>query len=149
MNRLAKRASIALCACLLAGLTVSAGAEPPAQIVDTISSKQFASKRSGEILVDVREPGEWAATGLPTDGIGISVSRIDFVAAVLQAAGGNKSQPVAVICRSGARSSKAAQLLADAGFTHVTNIGDGMMGNETVGEGWQAAGLPTAACKVC
>ena len=45
------------------------------------------------------------------------------------------SAPVAVICRSGMRSGRAAKLLAGAGFTDVSNVRGGMMA-------WTAANLP-------
>jgi hypothetical protein len=37
---------------------------------------------------------------------------------------------------------KAAEQLSAAGFTKITNIGDGMIGREGVGKGWLAATLP-------
>jgi rhodanese-related sulfurtransferase len=80
---------------------------------------------------------------MPADSKGVTLQRPDFVDAVLAELGGDRTRPVAVICRSGSRSVKAAEQLSNAGFTHVTNIGDGMMGREGVGQGWLAAKLPT------
>jgi rhodanese-related sulfurtransferase len=108
----------------------------------TVSSEAFARSSDGVTLIDVREPSEWAQTGAPAGAKKISISRPDFVEAVLQAAGGDKSKPVAFICRSGTRSVRAAEQLAAAGFTRITNIGDGMVGREGVGKGWLAANLP-------
>ena len=45
-----------------------------------------------------------------------------------------RDRDVYVICRSGARSARAAQALAGAGWTTL-NVADGM-------QGWQAAGRP-------
>lgn len=141
-----KRALIALAAVLLAGPALadpqSAGA---ASGFTTVSSEAFHSNRGGALLVDVREPSEWAQTGMPMDAVGISVSRSDFVAEVLKASGGDKSKPVAVFCRSGSRSVKAANALVEAGFTNVTNVGDGWIGREGVGAGWGASDLPKQA----
>ena len=50
-------------------------------------------------------------------------------------AGEDTSRPVAVICRSGMRSGRAAKQLAQAGFTDVSNVRGGMMA-------WTAAKLP-------
>jgi rhodanese-related sulfurtransferase len=140
-----KRALIAALAALLPGL-VSAPAVAQTQAAKpaftTVSSEAFASNRGGAVLIDVREPSEWAQTGMPKDSIGISVSRADFVDEVLKASGGDRSKPVALICRSGSRSVKAANALLDAGFTNVTNVGDGWIGREGVGAGWDAANLP-------
>jgi rhodanese-related sulfurtransferase len=94
------------------------------------------------MLIDVREPSEWAQTGVPAGAQRISISRPDFIDAVLQAVSGDRSRPVALICRSGSRSVRAAEKLAAAGFTRVTNVGDGMIGREGVGPGWLAANLP-------
>ncbi len=135
---------------LLAGLIASpAFADPQtagsAPAFTTVSSKSFAANPGGAVLIDVREPSEWAQTGVPKDSVGISVSRPDFVAEVLKAAGGDKSKPVAVFCRSGNRSVKAANTLLEAGFTNVTNIGDGWIGREGVGAGWGPLNLPKQA----
>jgi len=120
-----------------------AQAQQAAAPFKTISSAAFEADRGGAVLIDVREPAEWAQTGMPRDSVGIPVSQSDFVDQVLKAAGGDKSKPVAVICRSGARSVKAATALTDAGFTNVTNVGDGWIGREGVGAGWAASGLPS------
>lgn len=51
-------------------------------------------------------------------------------------------------CQVGGRSAQAAQLLADAGFTNVSNVLGGLGGardqmtGQTRAEGWAAAGLP-------
>jgi rhodanese-related sulfurtransferase len=111
--------------------------------VKTVSSEAFITAPAGAMLFDVREPGEWTETGVPADAKQISISRSDFVDAVLAEVGGDKTKPVALICKSGSRSIRAAERLAAAGFTQVTNVGDGMMGRDGVGKGWLAANLPT------
>jgi rhodanese-related sulfurtransferase len=108
----------------------------------TVSSEAFVSSKDKATLIDVREPAEWAETGVPQGAATISISRKDFVDAVLAKVGGDKSAPVALICRSGNRSAKASEALTTAGFTNVTNVGDGMLGRESVGKGWLAAMLP-------
>jgi rhodanese-related sulfurtransferase len=47
-----------------------------------------------------------------------------------------------VICKSGARSATASQLLDDAGFTHIYNVLYGFEGNFPGMLGWMASGLP-------
>ena len=134
-------AAIALLSSLMIAPAQAQTASAPA--FTTVTSEAFSANRGGALLVDVREPSEWAQTGMPKDSLGISVSRPDFVAEVLKATGGDKSKPVAVFCRSGARSVKAASALVEAGFTNVTNVGDGWIGREGVGAGWGASKLPT------
>jgi rhodanese-related sulfurtransferase len=50
-------------------------------------------------------------------------------------------------CQSGGRSQRAAEILAQAGYTDVTNVRGGFGGardraGQVVVQGWQAAGLP-------
>ena len=139
------KASCLAAALLASGVALPASAQTsslaPAPFATT-SSEVFAASPSRATLVDVREPSEWAQTGVPSSANRISISRPDFVDAVLQAVNGDKSRPVAVICRSGSRSVRAAEQLAAAGFTSVTNVGDGIIGREGVGKGWLAANLP-------
>ncbi|MAB11403.1 rhodanese-like domain-containing protein [Hyphomonas sp.] len=97
----------------------------------------------GEIVVlDVRTPTEWAMTGLPRDSHGINVKDRDFVAQARGAVLGDLDHPIAVICRTGQRSSEAASVLEKAGFTHVFDIKEGMLGKEGAGDGWLKRGLP-------
>jgi rhodanese-related sulfurtransferase len=136
-----------LIALLVAVAAPRAFAEPPQSStpqssVRTVSSAVYAKATGGATLIDVREPAEWSDTGMPADAHGVPVSSPDFIKRVLAEVGGDKSKPVAVICRSGSRSTRAAGQLAAAGFTNVTNIGDGMIGNPNVGAGWVGSGLP-------
>jgi rhodanese-related sulfurtransferase len=66
----------------------------------------------------------------------------------LKEKGLTKNDPVVLMCRSGDRSSRAANLLADLGYTRVYSVVDGFEGsiNEKTGKrdvgGWRNAGLP-------
>ena len=78
----------------------------------------------------------------------------DFVqeaVARLQAKGLTRSDPVILICRSGDRSARAADLLAGAGFTQVYSVVEGFEGDlaksgprvgQRVVNGWKNADLP-------
>lgn len=112
--------------------------------VRTLTSAEYAAGPSST-LIDVREPAEWIATGVPAGAKTISLSNPDFVAAVEVELGSDKTRPVAVICRAGNRSVRAADALAAAGFTNVTNIADGMLGRDDVGPGWLGSNLATQA----
>ena len=48
-----------------------------------------------------------------------------------------KNEPVYLICHTGNRSKKAAQMLVDAGFPQAITVAGGT-------EAWKAAGLPMA-----
>jgi rhodanese-related sulfurtransferase len=134
---------------LAAGLLAIVGLAAPALAqtagLKTVSSEAFSAAPGGATLIDIREPKEWAETGVPKDARLVASSRGDFVEAVLAELGGDKSKPVALICRSGARSLKSSERLVAAGFTNVINVGDGMIGRDGVGKGWTAAGLATRA----
>lgn len=143
MGTLARLFSQTGLAALLAAFASGAGqAQQPATpatiapAIKSVPSVQFHATRGATTLIDVREANEWDETGLPAGARGVSLSCPNFIDGVLREAGGDKSKPVAVICRSGARSTKAAAMLSAAGFTNVTNVNDGMMG-------WAKAGLPT------
>jgi rhodanese-related sulfurtransferase len=66
----------------------------------------------------------------------------------LKEKGLTKNDPVVLMCRSGDRSSRAANLLADLGYTRVYSVVDGFEGpiSEKTGKrdigGWRNAGLP-------
>jgi glyoxylase-like metal-dependent hydrolase (beta-lactamase superfamily II)/rhodanese-related sulfurtransferase len=81
-------------------------------------------------VLDVRRPGEYAsghvpgAVSIPLDRLEAEVDRLD------------RSQPTAVICAGGYRSSAAASLLLRHGFLDLYNVIGGT-------SAWVAAGLPT------
>lgn len=69
------------------------------------------------------------------------------VDAAVARAGADKSTPIFLICRSGARSATAAKKLIEAGYTSVWNLIEGFEGDKSkAGErtvnGWRNAGLP-------
>lgn len=137
----------------------------------------FAMKRElghGAYFVDVRTRYEVAYVGLPTvvdanipyvehpedapwdDKAGrfkLDVNS-DFgpeLARRLQAAGLGKDAPVLLICRSGDRSARAANLLSQLGYTKVYTVVDGVEGDavaagekkgQRILNGWKNAGLP-------
>jgi rhodanese-related sulfurtransferase len=82
-------------------------------------------------LLDVREDDEWAAGHAP-DAVHIPLGQLGGRTAEIP-----QDQIVYVICRSGARSARAAQALVGAGWQAV-NVAGGM-------QDWAAAGRPMAA----
>lgn len=71
----------------------------------------------GAVLVDVREPGEYAAGHVP-GALSIPMGRLPQRAEEL-----DRSAPVHVICASGNRSSAMADVLAGAGFEAINVAG--------------------------
>lgn len=86
-----------------------------------------ALQARGAVLVDVREDDEWIAghapdaVHVPLGGVGEAVSRF-------------MGREVLMVCRSGARSGRAAETLGAAGVD-VRNVSGGM-------SAWASAGLP-------
>jgi len=75
-------------------------------------------------VIDVRTPGEHASDGHLQGDHNIPVQEIEArVADVVALVGGDKTKPVVVYCRSGARSSRARGVLETAGFTNVVDAG--------------------------
>jgi len=125
------------------------------QLPSAEAAKAMATDANA-VLVDVRTTAEWAYVGVPAlpnlhriswQSFPTGAVDPDFVAKVKQA-GVATDQPVYLICRSGARSQAAAQALAAAGYTDLTNVSDGFEGtldpakHRGTVNGWKQAGLP-------
>ena len=110
------------------------------------------------ILIDCRTEKEWANIGVPDlSSIDKSVLKIElvrqdqsinsrFIEKVEKYA--TYKTPLYLICKSGARSAAACQMLLKAGFIDVTNVAEGFEGHShkndksEIIEGWQSHSLP-------
>ena len=99
--------------------------------LDVEEAHQQLSTNQGAQTVDVREPSEWAATGVPVGAVLIPLGQLE------QRAPGElaKDRPVYVICNSGNRSRTGAETLLKLGYSEVYNIAGGI-------QAWLKAGLP-------
>jgi rhodanese-related sulfurtransferase len=124
------------------------------EVGPTLSAPEaYEQSKSGAVtLIDIRTPGEWHQTGVAE-----GARRIDmrdpkgpdgFADQVLAAVGGDKSAPIALICRTGNRTTYMQQELINRGFTRVYNVKEGMAGSGA-GPGWIKRGLPVDPCKQC
>ncbi len=96
--------------------------------IDDVSPQDSVGLREkGAVLLDVREPDEWAAGHAP-DAVHVPLTDVQKTAARFA------GQEVLTVCRSGGRSAKAAETLAGAGVK-VRNVAGGMTA-------WADAGLP-------
>ena len=94
--------------------------------------REIAS-RSLKRVIDVREPGEFAGELGHIEG-----AELVPLATLPEAARTwPRDAELVVVCRSGARSSRAAEVLRELGFERVVNMSGGMTA-------WNAAGLPVA-----
>ena len=121
-----------------------------AQAGSIVSAPDALAKAQGQelTLIDIRTPAEWRQTGIAAGALPIDMTRQSFVDEVLQAVKGNKNAPIALICRTGNRSTHAQEALEDLGFTQVYNVKEGMAGSGA-GPGWLGRGLPVDQCKGC
>jgi rhodanese-related sulfurtransferase len=103
-----------------------------AEEVDVIQAQSMS--RQGALLLDVREPDEYAKEHAPNAmliPLGQISSRMQEIAAY-------KDKPVDIMCHSGRRSAKAAKMLQEAGFRQVHSIRGGIVA-------WEKAGLKVVA----
>jgi rhodanese-related sulfurtransferase len=96
----------------------------PAAVPEVLS----ADLPDGVFLVDVREEDEWTAGHAP-DALHLRLGDLQDRAQELP-----RDQELYLICRGGARSAYAAQVLASQGWQTI-NVADGMTG-------WAVAGRP-------
>lgn len=90
--------------------------------------QQFSAANANHVLLDVRTPEEFNSGHIP-GAVNISV---ETLAARLSELPADKT--IVVYCRSGNRSATAAQILAEAGYSSIYDLG----GINT----WAAQGLP-------
>lgn len=90
-------------------------------------------------LIDVRSQAEWRQTSVPTGAKTVTIHNPEempgFVTALTQAVKGRKNEPIALICARGGRSSSAERALRAAGFSNISNVREGMLGNPVDGPG--------------
>jgi rhodanese-related sulfurtransferase len=127
---------------------------PSAQFVPTetgdgsILSAETAHELAAKgdlILIDIRTQKEWCRTGVPAISHQVTMedteNAVGFPEAVKAEVGECKDTPVALICRSGKRSTVALAALIKSGFSRVLNVKEGVEGGSN-GRGWLAQGLP-------
>jgi rhodanese-related sulfurtransferase len=104
--------------------------------VTTLTSLEAADRlKAGDaVLIDVREPDEWAETGVAEPAVLLALSdlraaREQWTPFLVK----NRDKTLLLYCRSGGRSGQAAAVLAKEGFK-VANAGGF--------KAWESAGLP-------
>lgn len=103
-------------------------------------------------IVDIRRPEEWRQTGVAEGALRLDMRHPGgpegFARELLARTGGDKAAPIALICRTGNRTTQMQRALRDQGFTQVYNISEGMAGSGA-GPGWARRGLPIEPCVQC
>lgn len=106
---------------------------PPSPPLEELDPSAVAAELGAGpgVLVDVREPNEWAA-GRAVPAVHIPLGQLATRASELPA-----DAPVFLICAHGNRSKVAARILQRAGIERAVNVRGGT-------EAWLRAGLPMA-----
>jgi rhodanese-related sulfurtransferase len=125
------KSRLSLLAAFLFSLTAAMAADVP-KITPTEAVQRVASGKA--VLVDVREPSEWAEAGVAAPAVLLPMSDFNGEKKLWKLfLENNAGKEIIVYCRSGNRSGQVAQKLADDGKT-VANAG--------AFKDWVAADLP-------
>ncbi|MCC7248927.1 MAG: molybdopterin-synthase adenylyltransferase MoeB [Lysobacter sp.] len=100
-------------------------------ISELTTAEALDRQRRGAALIDVREAHE-RATGMAEGARGIAMGELVYAPA---AHARDRDAEILLICQSGMRSQRAAQMLAEQGYTNVASIAGGT-------SRWIADGLP-------
>lgn len=106
-------------------------ATPHADGYREISPARLAHTPAKPRLIDVREPSEYAGELGHVEGAEL----VPLATLGSAASSWPREEPIVVICRSGARSGRAAAQLVKMGFAKVMNLTGGMLA-------WNGAALP-------
>lgn len=127
--------------------------------IDPGAAKAILDQDPRALLIDVRSKVEFEYVGHALGAVHVAWKEFpewkenpDFVAAVGAAAAAcgddSKDRPLLLICRSGARSLKAAECLRKHGYTRLYNVDEGFEGDKDAERhrgninGWRYRGLP-------
>ncbi|WP_300668177.1 rhodanese-like domain-containing protein [Desulfoluna sp.] len=101
----------------------------PVKSITSLRAKEMMGAEAGWILLDVREPSEYAQ-GHIKGSVHIPLLQTGKRSGEL-----GKGKTVLVYCRCGNRSKLASRILAAKGFIDVYNVEGGIVGWEGEGEG--------------
>ncbi|MEO8615890.1 MAG: molybdopterin-synthase adenylyltransferase MoeB [Luteolibacter sp.] len=103
--------------------TASTHCETNTDFMDSITTSELREILAGDfkgLLIDVREPGEYAVAHIEGSRLIPLKSLPDQLASL------PIDREILVHCKAGGRSAKAVQFLLDNGFTHVKNVSGGI-----------------------
>lgn len=97
--------------------------------VEDVGIGEVAARTTGALLLDVREPAEYARGHLPG---AVSLPQAELASRLEELP---RDRPILVVCESGSRSCRSAQFLTQMGFERVANVAGGT-------HAWRTAGKP-------
>ncbi len=111
------------------GVAEANWAMPGVATADEVDLSAMASRSPDAVLIDVREPEEYAHGHAPG---AINVPQAELATRLAELP---RDRPLLAICQGGFRSLRAAQFLKQVGFEQVVSVRGGT-------EAWQTAGFP-------
>ena len=106
-----------------------------------VETAQALAESGDVLLLDIRTPREWNQTGVSPLATPLNMRERSFGSDLMTLIENDRDRPIALICATGGRSGYLAQVMAEAGFTKVFDVTEGMMGSDA-GPGWIGTGLP-------
>jgi rhodanese-related sulfurtransferase len=107
----------------------------------SVREAQEANKAGKLVLVDVRTPEEWADTGVPEGAVRLDMTASAFEVRLAALRLDHPGKPIALICRTGNRTSTLQKTLMARGWKELIDVRGGLLGNPK-DKGWLAEGLP-------
>jgi rhodanese-related sulfurtransferase len=129
MTRLSRILLVVSAVVLVGGCAPSASTPRDGPPLDVSVGEAARLRDEGALVLDVREPGEWATGHVP----GATLIPLGELASRTEELPPDRT--IVVICRSGNRSAQGRDILIDAGFSPVTSVRGGITA-------WTDAGLP-------
>jgi rhodanese-related sulfurtransferase len=96
--------------------------------IPDVTARELANRPAGSLLIDVREPEEYCTGHVPGS---VNLPQSELASRLEELP---REETIYVICQGGNRSCRAAQFLAQTGFTNVVNVDGGT-------NAWKDAGL--------
>jgi len=131
---------------LLAAICVLPGTGRAQTALPSLSVREAheAAKAGKLVLVDIRTPEEWADTGVPESAIKLDMTGSAFEVRLAALKLDHPGKPIALICRTGNRTSTLQKTLVTRGWTSLIDVRGGLLGNPK-DKGWLAEGLPVTS----
>jgi rhodanese-related sulfurtransferase len=128
---------------LAAALLFAALSAPALASEQMAADAAFAEISAGRmILVDVRTPSEWKATGVAPGAVTLTMGEPGFVEKLKAVVEANPGKRVGLICAAGGRSGSVQRQMAKLGIDDdAVDIVEGMKGNWS-SPGWIGRDLP-------